>query len=264
MHRYKVRLTETLKDTLTKTRTDGQTHRRHTHTDAEAHSDAHRYTQRHTPRATQMHGDTLTCTQMHSQTHTNIQRYTLKDTYTKTPETLTGTLHTPHSQLPRRAAVSHRRPSHAGALAFQGAFALNSNRTITRSPIPRARGDLSRGPTDAPRLLRFVCFNRFPNITLGSPLVAGRSRGGSGAAGRAAPPGSRPAGSPGEAPRAGRGSPEGASPAALQIRAPTGGKSETNFAERGRAAPAREGQVGAPVLAAGTVAGTEAPGRLGT
>lgn len=51
--------------------------------------------------------------------------------------------------------------------------------------------------------------------------------------------------------------PEGASPVALQMRAPTGGKSETNFAER-------EGQVGAPASAAGTVAETEAMGHPGT
>lgn len=68
-----------------------------------------------------------------------------------------------------------------------------------------------------------------------------------------APPGCRPAGSPGEALPAGRGYTEGASPAALQMRAPTGGKSETNFEER-------EGQVGAPASAAGTVAGTRGPG----
>lgn len=72
-----------------------------------------------------------------------------------------------------------------------------------------------------------------------------------------APSGCRPAGSPGEAWRARLGSPEGASPAALQMRAPTGGKSETNFAER-------EGQVGAPASAAGTVAETEAMGHPGT
>lgn len=72
-----------------------------------------------------------------------------------------------------------------------------------------------------------------------------------------APPGCRPADSPGEALPAGRGNTEGASPAVLQMRAPTGGKSETNFVER-------EGLVGAPASAAGTVAGTEALGHPGT
>jgi hypothetical protein len=122
---------------------------------------------------------------------------------------------------------------------------------------------LKRGVTHHTRLPTFLCFHRFPDITLGSPSVAGRSRGGSGAVGTVAPPEVSPGGLPGgDAVGLSGGAPR-SSRAALQIRAENSGKSETNLAERGRTARCRKGRGYAPALASATVSGmggSRAPG----
>lgn len=170
------------------------------------HSDTHTLTDTHTQRNTHTsnthiypltHIYSLICTDTHSENpHRRVQRHT----HSHRHHTLR---HTPHSHTHTHTtcnlSLQAKRPL---------AFTLNLNRTMTKSPhTPRARDDLSHSCTDRPRLLWSFCFHRFPDITLDSPLVAGRSRCGSGAAGRVAPPGCRPARSPGEAWRAGLGSP---------------------------------------------------------
>lgn len=129
--------THTLTHRQTHTLSHTHTHPRHTLTDA------HRHTE--TLRATQRHGNTLcthNLTQAHTQTHhLGSLRHThtgrLRDTQTHGHQTSHTQTHT-HSHT---LAVSHQgKPPRQGPVRIPGAFALDSNRTITKSPHTPASG----------------------------------------------------------------------------------------------------------------------------
>lgn len=152
-------------------------------TDTQKHSELLKDTETHSAR-TISHRHTLRHTTLaHSDTPTQAGSETHKHTVTR-PLTHRRTLTHTHLRSPIRASHLAR-----GQLGFQEP--LPWTRTgQSRSPhTPRPRADPSRGATDRPTLLWFLCFNRSADTTLGSPLVAGRSCGGSGTAEREAPPG---------------------------------------------------------------------------